>query len=179
MSARERIQEPADRVTALRDAYYRGAPLVADTEYDAIVGPLALHVEVSTLADDLDLFASVQVVTAGGRSFGRTAHGWLRLSHRELDENASTPWSPVHTHRQPSEVVSGRRYALDVEIWPTALVVPPGGVLRLTVLGRDPFDVGEWRHDDPDDRPNTSFADWATIHSGSEAGSYLLVPVVA
>ena len=36
MSARERIQELADQVTALRDAYYRGSPLVADAEYDAI-----------------------------------------------------------------------------------------------------------------------------------------------
>lgn len=36
MSARERIQELADQVTALRAAYYQGAPLVADAEYDAI-----------------------------------------------------------------------------------------------------------------------------------------------
>ncbi|MGW5053632.1 NAD-dependent DNA ligase LigA [Actinokineospora sp. NPDC004072] len=36
MEARERIQELADRVVALRDAYYRGSPLVADAEYDAI-----------------------------------------------------------------------------------------------------------------------------------------------
>lgn len=32
----ERIQELADQVTALRDAYYRGSPTVADAEYDAI-----------------------------------------------------------------------------------------------------------------------------------------------
>jgi DNA ligase (NAD+) len=36
VSARERIQELADQVTALRDAYYQGAPLVADAEYDAV-----------------------------------------------------------------------------------------------------------------------------------------------
>jgi DNA ligase (NAD+) len=36
VSARERIQELAAQVTTLRDAYYRGAPLVADAEYDAI-----------------------------------------------------------------------------------------------------------------------------------------------
>jgi len=33
---RERIEELADQVVALRDAYYQGAPLVADAEYDAI-----------------------------------------------------------------------------------------------------------------------------------------------
>jgi DNA ligase (NAD+) len=36
VSARERIQELADQVMVLRDAYYRGSPLVADAEYDAI-----------------------------------------------------------------------------------------------------------------------------------------------
>ncbi|MFC4083720.1 NAD-dependent DNA ligase LigA [Amycolatopsis samaneae] len=36
MDERERIQELADRIVALRDAYYRGSPLVADAEYDAI-----------------------------------------------------------------------------------------------------------------------------------------------
>jgi DNA ligase (NAD+) len=32
----ERIQELADQIAALRDAYYRGSPVVADAEYDAI-----------------------------------------------------------------------------------------------------------------------------------------------
>ncbi|GAA1299602.1 NAD-dependent DNA ligase LigA [Saccharothrix xinjiangensis] len=32
----ERIRELADQVVVLRDAYYRGSPLVADAEYDAI-----------------------------------------------------------------------------------------------------------------------------------------------
>ncbi|HEY4018370.1 MAG TPA: NAD-dependent DNA ligase LigA [Pseudonocardiaceae bacterium] len=36
MNAGERIPELADRLVELRDAYYQGAPLVADAEYDAI-----------------------------------------------------------------------------------------------------------------------------------------------
>src|SRR4051794_33658689 len=36
MSARERIQELADQVVVLREAYYQGSPLVADAEYDLI-----------------------------------------------------------------------------------------------------------------------------------------------
>jgi DNA ligase (NAD+) len=45
VSARERIQELAEQVTALRDAYYRGSPLVADAEYDAIEDELRRLVE--------------------------------------------------------------------------------------------------------------------------------------
>ncbi|MET8774681.1 NAD-dependent DNA ligase LigA [Nocardia sp. NPDC050713] len=36
METGERIQELADRIVALRDAYYQGSPLVADAEYDAL-----------------------------------------------------------------------------------------------------------------------------------------------
>lgn len=36
MDAKQRIQELADQVTELRDAHYRGSPLVADAEYDAV-----------------------------------------------------------------------------------------------------------------------------------------------
>ena len=36
MEPRERIDTLATRMTELRDAYYRGDPLVADAEYDAI-----------------------------------------------------------------------------------------------------------------------------------------------
>ncbi|WP_158880272.1 NAD-dependent DNA ligase LigA [Amycolatopsis anabasis] len=45
MDAGERIQELADRVVVLRDAYYRGSPLVADAEYDAIEDELRGLVE--------------------------------------------------------------------------------------------------------------------------------------
>ncbi|WIV55769.1 NAD-dependent DNA ligase LigA [Amycolatopsis nalaikhensis] len=45
MDARERIQELADRIVALRDAYYRGSPLVADAEYDAVEDELRGLVE--------------------------------------------------------------------------------------------------------------------------------------
>ncbi|MCS7477694.1 NAD-dependent DNA ligase LigA [Umezawaea endophytica] len=36
MNARDRIQELADRIVVLRDAYYRGSPQVADAEYDEV-----------------------------------------------------------------------------------------------------------------------------------------------
>jgi DNA ligase (NAD+) len=38
--ARQRIEEVASRIVALRDAYYRGEPLVADADYDALEGEL-------------------------------------------------------------------------------------------------------------------------------------------
>ncbi|MER6800158.1 NAD-dependent DNA ligase LigA, partial [Amycolatopsis mediterranei] len=45
MNAQERIPELADRITVLRDAYYRGSPLVADAEYDAVEDELRSLIE--------------------------------------------------------------------------------------------------------------------------------------
>ncbi|MCK2239032.1 MULTISPECIES: NAD-dependent DNA ligase LigA [unclassified Crossiella] len=45
MNAGERIRELADQIVALRDAYYRGSPLVADAEYDAIEDELRALIE--------------------------------------------------------------------------------------------------------------------------------------
>ncbi|MEV0358777.1 NAD-dependent DNA ligase LigA [Nocardia sp. NPDC050697] len=53
MEAGERIQELADRIVALRDAYYRGSPLVADAEYDVVEDELrALIAEHPELAPE-------------------------------------------------------------------------------------------------------------------------------
>ncbi|MFC3962826.1 NAD-dependent DNA ligase LigA [Nocardia jiangsuensis] len=53
VEAGERIRELADRIVAMRDAYYRGSPLVADAEYDVVEDELrALIAEHPELAPD-------------------------------------------------------------------------------------------------------------------------------
>ena len=45
MDVGERIQQLADQIVVLRDAYYRGSPTVADAEYDAIEDELRTLIE--------------------------------------------------------------------------------------------------------------------------------------
>ncbi|WP_328324676.1 NAD-dependent DNA ligase LigA [Kribbella sp. NBC_00382] len=45
MDTGERIQELADQIVVLRDAYYRGTPSVADAEYDAVEDELRTLIE--------------------------------------------------------------------------------------------------------------------------------------
>ncbi|MFG1622603.1 NAD-dependent DNA ligase LigA [Kribbella sp. NPDC049227] len=47
MDVGERIQELADQIVVLRDAYYRGSPSVADAEYDAIEDELRTLIDAS------------------------------------------------------------------------------------------------------------------------------------
>ena len=80
------------------------------------------------------------------------------------------------------EPVPGETYQLDVELWPTCVVLPAGSRLALTVGGRD-FEREDgtgsipFFHRDPGDRPVNLFGGTTTIHSG-EAESFLLVPVI-
>jgi hypothetical protein len=86
-------------------------------------------------------------------------------------------------------------YQVDVEIWPTSIVIPPGYRLGLTVRGNDyryegdlsefakrfhyaGRGVGPFKHADPQDRPEEVFSGRVTIHVGGESDSFLLVPVI-
>ena len=120
--------------------------------------------------------------------------GWLRASQRKLDPKMSLPYRPWHTHDEERPLTPGEPVELDVEIWPTSIVVPPGYRLALTVRGKDyevdgkdialpnaPYPmkgVGPFLHIDPDDRPAAIFACRNTLHFAAGKPPYLLLPVI-
>jgi uncharacterized protein len=123
------------------------------------------------------------------------AQGWLRASHRALDPGRSEPWRPYHPHDTVEPLTPGEVYGLEIEIWPTGIVIPEGYRMQLQVRGRDyeypPALEGETRigwfpltgcgpflHTDERDRPPETFARDVTVHTGGEHESYLLVPVL-
>jgi predicted acyl esterase len=180
---------------------FLSAPLGRETE---ITGPSAAKLFVSSSTADADLFVVLRVfdpegeeVTFQGAIDPQTpiAQGWLRASHRKLDASLSTAYRPYHAHDEKQELEPGETYELDVEIWPTSLVVPAGYRIALSVRGRDyehPKARGQrlttfrnelrgsgpFLHDDPDDRPPEVFGGTVTVHTGGEHGSYLLLPFV-
>jgi predicted acyl esterase len=95
-------------------------PAEQETE---ITGPLSAKLFVSSATEDADLFLVVRVfgldlreVVFHGALDPHTpvAQGWLRVSHRELDEELSLPYRPYHTHDeiqplQPGGGLRGRR----------------------------------------------------------------------
>ena len=123
------------------------------------------------------------------------AQGWLRASHRKLDTNKSQPWRPYHKHDEKQPLKPGEVYELDVEIWPTCIVVPKGYRVALSVRGKDyiypgPVDVGlsnmknaftgvgPFLHDDPDDRPPEIFDNKVTLHFSADRQPFILLPVI-
>lgn len=151
-------------------------------------GPASLRLWASSTTTDLDIFAVLRLFDPEGRECTfvgahervAVAYGWLRASHRKLDPQRSQPWRPWHPHDELLPLAPGQVVALDVEIWPTSIVCPPGYTLALTVRGSD-FIVeppGRIRHDNPLDRPPEIFAGRTTLHTGCLYDAHLLLPMI-
>lgn len=172
---------------------YSTAPFAVATE---ITGPLTARLWVSSSTTDMDVFVTLQAFDPQGREVTFTgssaqavpvAQGWLRASHRKLDPNLSKPYRPYHSHDEVQKLTPGAVYPLDVEIWPTSMVFPPGYRLTLRIQGRD-FEregmppaqrgSGPFLHNDPVDRDPAEFGGRNTVVSGGARESYLLLPIV-
>jgi predicted acyl esterase len=165
-----------------------GARAVFDhtfSEETEITGYAKLHLEVEARgSDDMDLFGALEKLDSNGEKVGfgfyaffddgPVALGWLRVSHRALNEERSSEFQPVHRHDAEQRLKLGERVSVDVEIWPSSTLFEKGETLRLIVQGRDIYDEG---------LPNLPFsrhedlrnAGTHVIHCG---GSYLQVPVM-
>ena len=195
-------RDPARGLRLLHEAAWLGQTeaMTADTE---ITGPIALRLHVSSSTADADLFVVLRV-------FDRDSHevvfqgaldphtpvgqGWLRASHRKLDPARSLPYRPWHSHDEKQPLKPGTVYPLDIEIWPTCIVVPAGYRIALTVRGKDYIwdgaattlsnmknpmrGCGPFEHDDETDRSPAVFGGTVTLHMGPDEPGALLLPVI-
>ncbi len=180
---------------------FRMAPLTSPME---ITGPIAAKLFVSSSTSDADLFLILRVfapdgteVTFQGAQDPHTpiAQGWLRASHRKLDPERSLPYRPYHTHDRAQPLTPGEPVELDIEIWPTCIVVPAGYQVALTIRGKDyefggapviaphiPYPlrgVGPFIHNDPRNRPAATFSGKNTLHFAGDRQSWILLPLIA
>jgi len=181
-------------------------PLAEEIE---ITGPVAAKLFVSSTTRDADLFLVLRVFTPDltevvfdGSNDPHTpvGIGWLRASHRKLDPKRSLPYRPCHTHDEPQPPKPGEIVELDVEIWPTCIVVPAGYRIGLSVRGKDYVyagphmtvpgargfgpesytfsGVGPFWHAHPKDRPADVFGGKNALHFDAGRQPYLLLPVI-
>jgi len=187
-------------VAAADGVTFRTPPLAAETE---ITGPVSARLFISSATTDADLFLVLQAYDPNGTEItfqgaleprAPIAQGWLRASHRRLDPARSRPERPVHPHDVVEPLIPNQVYELEIEIWPTCIVLPAGYSLVLTVQGRDfaredegseletfanvMRGSGPFLHADPADRPADTFAGAVSIHTGGDTPSSILLPIV-
>ena len=176
-------------------------PVDQETE---ITGPIGLKIYISSDTNDADIFAVLRVfdeelkeVTFQGAIDPHTpvSQGWLRASHRKLDKKLSKDYQPYHTHDEIEPLSPGDIYKLDIEIWPTSIVLPKNYRLALSIRGKDYAwpggvvkglgnlddvftGVGPFKHQNKIDRPEEIFNGNITIYTGGKYESYLLLPYI-
>lgn len=184
-----RDPEPFDAGSAPPDGFYQAPLHVTDAttgvtyttppfeEETMVVGPGALYLHASIDTEDTNWIVAVSDVAPDGRRTPLTT-GWLKASHRELDEGRSEHGSPRHPHTRSVPVPPGEIVEYAIRIYPLANVFRRGHALELTIKSVEaPHDVSGLLPPDSI-HLNSARATTHKIHRDSEHPSRLVLPVV-
>jgi predicted acyl esterase len=163
-----------------------------------ITGHIVAHLNVSvsphasgSTPSDIDLFLTMRYISPSGKEVHYTgtagdpiplAKGWLRVSLRKT--NPSHPrhreWLPhrdyFSTDVQP--VIPGDVYPVDVEIWPTNVLVEKGGKIVFEVSSGDTQGSGIFQHNHPEDRSEKKFAGMNHVSFSERYTNWVSLPVI-
>ncbi len=158
---------------------FRTAPFAAETE---LTGPVKLKLWVACEAGDADLMVSLRHLDEHGAEITYpaavppdigAAYGWLRVSHRKLDPARSTPHRPWLAHDEIQQTAPDELVPVEVELWPTSIVLARGQRLELIVASQDDPRLTPFTHTDPSDRIQHGRV---RVHTGGDHDSHLLLP---
>jgi len=160
---------------------FESGPMPEDTE---ITGPLMMNLWVSSTSEDMDIFVSLRNIGSDGRDVCEVGQhgqpipcvtkGWLRASHRKLDNEKSLPYRPYHAHDERWWLEPNQPVECQIEIWPTSMVFKKGHRLRLDIQPRDGAGSAPYTHYHADYNAGAD----NTVYSGGDKLSWLLMPIV-
>ncbi|HDE6614306.1 TPA: CocE/NonD family hydrolase [Staphylococcus aureus] len=158
-----------------------------DTE---LVGNMNLKLWVSTTdSDDMDLFAGIKKLDRRGNEVnfpdfnhienGQVATGWLRVSHRELDQEKSTIAQPWHKHETELKLSQDEIVPVEIELLPSGTLFKQGETLEVVVKGSEivignstPGMKTRYEHEE------TINNGMHMIYTGGKYDSQLIIPIV-
>lgn len=157
---------PKDVLPGIR---YQTLLLEEDIE---VTGPLALYLYAALDQPDATWCVSVNDVEPNGVTRLITK-GWLRASHRRIDEERSKPYQPFHTHTANIPVEPGKIFEYAIDIREMSNVFKAANRIELVIKGQDsPSEDPIWFH--LCNQRETKH----TIYHNSKHLSYLLIPVI-
>jgi len=134
-------------------------------------------------SDDMDLFVALKKIDRRGMEVhfpdynhiedGQVAPGWLRVSHRELDPDKSTPYQPWLKHQSLQKLKPGEIVPVDIEILSSSTLFHAGESLRLVISGSEIiYRSTGCRHEETVNRGKH------LVYVGGQYDSHLLVPII-
>jgi len=168
-------QPPLTVTNQVQVLRYSTPPLREDTE---ITGPAALYLYVSIDSDDTNFIIKVNDVDPFGNKCPATT-GWLKATHREVDESKSKPWRPYHTHTRAVPVVPGEIVKYAILIYGFSNVFKAGHRIELEIRSQEASDDPLTPLLPPDGGHLPSGrATFHKIYRDKDHQSYLLLPVI-
>lgn len=176
--------------------HFTSEPFAQETEF---TGHIVVHLNVSvsalpgssTAPSEMDLFITVRHLDTEGQEIFYTGtvgdpvpvtKGWLRVSLRKTadDHPRHAPWHPHRNYRSTdvSPVTPGEVYEVDVEVWPTNVVVSPGHRLVLEMSSGDTQGAGLFEHNSEIDRSRDKLLGENHIHFGPKYDNWMLMPLI-
>lgn len=143
------------------------------TEDLVMAGSGSVDLWLESTAPDVDVQVTLSEVRPDGQEV-YVISGWLRASHRKLDEAASTILRPVQTHREEdaADLPPGEFAEMRVELFPFAHVFRAGSQVRILV-GSPGGDRPLWKFDvSPEDEAIN------TVGHSMIAPSRVVLPIV-
>jgi putative CocE/NonD family hydrolase len=148
---------------------YQTPPFEEDAE---VTGPIALYLYAALDQPDATWCVNINDVGPDG-SARLVSKGWLRASHRAIDEERSKPYQPFHHHTESIPVEPGKIYQYAIDIREISNVFKAGHRIELVIKGQDsPSEDPIWYH-----LCNIKETKH-TIYHNAEYASYLLLPVI-
>ncbi len=130
--------------------------------------------------DDLDLYIVVKKFDSEGNEIyfsgyngnphDVVAKGWLRVSHRQLDQTRSSIEMPYHLHKNILKITPNEVVPVEIEILPSSTFFEKGSFLHLVIMGQEPVKYNTLKHE------NIINAGFHRVYSGGRYDSYLMIP---
>ena len=155
-----------------------------------LAGFMKLGLWVSSTSSDMDIYASVRVLDENGQEVSYSGApdlddltniypvgiGWLKVSHRKLDESRASHYQPVHTHLESdyAPLKNNEAVPVEVEIWPSTALIRKGHRVRLDIQPHDGCGHGSRHTYDPSYHTNAE----NTLYGGPDHVSYLQLPII-
>lgn len=126
-------------------------PVVRPDEAWAVAGPIVADLRMSITGNNTDLFVQVADLDTKSKELKFLTRGWLKASHRALDEKQSDysnvdparahfMYRPYRQHTNPIDVPPDEPIDYKIEVWPTAHVFRPGHQLVVIVTAPPAID---------------------------------------
>ncbi|KAI0595643.1 X-Pro dipeptidyl-peptidase C-terminal non-catalytic domain-containing protein [Biscogniauxia sp. FL1348] len=166
-------------------------------EETEITGHVIAHLNVSMTPEeavgekDIDIFLTLRHLNSSGKEIFYTGtagdpvplcKGWLRVSMRKVhtEHPKNRPWLPYREYfsTDVQEVKPGEIYGVDVEMWPTNVVIDKGNRIVFEISSGDTQGSGIFQHNSDSDRPPSKFSGWNHINFGEAMENYVTLPVI-